>query len=412
MLGLAFRLLKEGAFDHSEEGNRYLGAALGTDAFQQYFVEAKVEKWCQELLSLCDVAKKEPQLAYSAFTICLSKRWLYTMRTMKNIGPLFQPLEDIISSKFLPILLNGYQFSDIDRRLYGLPTKFGGLGIFNPVSISQLEFERSLSATRPLVDLIKEQNVAVCGNKFNDANQSVHAAKSLIKQQKVRSYQQELDILKQNLTPHLASNIDALCEKGVSSWLTTLPLEEFGFTFNKAEFSDALRMRYKHPLKNLPRFCVCSKPNSIDHALSCPNGGYTCLRHNQLRDLIAHWLTGVCKDVTSEPKLIPLSGEQLRYRSAVVSDNARLDIVARGVWSTLDKIFLNVRVFHPGTDSNAGALKKVYKKHESEKKRAYGKRVINVEKATFTPLVFATTGGVGSEADAFLKSLGSLMSNK
>ena len=72
--------------------------------------------------------------------------------------------------------------------------------------------------------------------------------------------------------------------------------------------------------------------------------------------------------MTSEPKLIPLSGEQLRYISAVVSDDARLGIVARGVWSTLDKTFFDVRVFHPGADSNAGALKKVYKKHEAEKK--------------------------------------------
>ena len=54
----------------------------------------------------------------------------------------------------------------------------------------------------------------------------------------------------------------------------------------------------------------------------------------------------------------------------------------------MDKTFFDVRVFHPGADSNRGDLKKVYKKHESAKKRAYNERIIQVEKATFTPLVF------------------------
>ena len=77
-----------------------------------------------------------------------------------------------------------------------------------------------------------------------------------------------------------------------------------------------------------------------------------------------------------------------------MSEEARLDISARGLWSALDKTFLDVRVFHPGADSNTGKLSKVYKKHEAEKKRVYNERVIQVEKATFTPLVFSTTGGM------------------
>ena len=33
-------------------------------------------------------------------------------------------------------------------------------------------------------------------------------------------------------------------EKGVSTWLTALPLQEQGFTLNKQEFQDALCLRY------------------------------------------------------------------------------------------------------------------------------------------------------------------------
>ena len=53
-----------------------------------------------------------------------------------------------------------------------------------------------------------------------------------------------------------------------------------------------------------------------------------------------------------------------------------------------------------------------YKKHENEKKRAYNDRVLEVEKGTFTPLVFSTSGGMGEEATAFNKRLASLLSEK
>ncbi|KAG1676028.1 Methyltransferase-like protein 23 [Nymphon striatum] len=43
--------------------------------------------------------------------------------------------------------------------------------------------------------------------------------------------------------------------------------------------------------------------------------------------------------------------------------------------------------------------------HENLKKRAYNARVIEVEKGTFTPLVFSTTGGMGREAQKLLKIL-------
>jgi len=39
----------------------------------------------------------------------------------------------------------------------------------------------------------------------------------------------------------------------------------------------------------------------------------------------------------------------------------------------------------------------VYRLHENEKKRMYERRVLEVEQASFTPLVFITTGGMGRE---------------
>ena len=39
----------------------------------------------------------------------------------------------------------------------------------------------------------------------------------------------------------------------------------------------------------------------------------------------------------------------------------------------------------------------MYRENEMEKKRAYGDSILNVEKGSFNPLVFTTTGGMGPE---------------
>ena len=49
---------------------------------------------------------------------------------------------------------------------------------------------------------------------------------------------------------------------------------------------------------------------------------------------------------------------------------------------------------------------------QQAKKREYGDRIREVEMASFTPLVFATTGGMGREASAFYRRLADLMAAK
>ena len=124
-------------------------------------------------------------------------------------------------------------------------------------------------------------------------------------------------------------------------------------------------------------------------------------------------MSEVCKDVQREPPLLPLSGETFNLRSTNTASEARLDISARGIWNTVDKTFFDVRVFHPGAESNkAISIDAAFERHEQEKKRTYNRRVLEVEKATFTPLVFSTTGGMGKEAEKFHKRLAALISEK
>ena len=58
------------------------------------------------------------------------------------------------------------------------------------------------------------------------------------------------------------------------------------------------------------------------------------------------------------------------------------------------------------------SIKSILQKHETEKKRAYNRRVMEVEHGSFTPLVFTTTGVMSHECSIFHKALAEKLSNK
>ena len=101
---------------------------------------------------------------------------------------------------------------------------------------------------------------------------------------------------------------------------------------HKGAFHDAIALRYDWPPPRTPVSCDCGSKFSLEHALSCPKGGFPSLRHNEIRDLSANLLAEVCNDVCIEPCLQPLSGETLNGASSNAQDGARLDIAANGFW--------------------------------------------------------------------------------
>ena len=50
--------------------------------------------------------------------------------------------------------------------------------------------------------------------------------------------------LEKELPPSTLLQLELLSEKGASSWLTSLPLKEYGFLLNEQEFQDAISLRY------------------------------------------------------------------------------------------------------------------------------------------------------------------------
>ena len=58
----------------------------------------------------------------------------------------------------------------------------------------------------------------------------------------------------------------------------------------------------------------------------------------------------VWNDVEVEAKLIPLTGEQLQYRSAITGEEMRLDIRVRNFWVRGQEAFLDITIFDPNAN--------------------------------------------------------------
>ena len=203
-------------------------------------------------------------------------------------------------------------------------------------------------------------------------------------------------------------------DKGASSWLNALPIEEMAFNLSKEEFRDALRLRYGLRLDNLPTNCPCGQPFNVTHALSCKKGGFVNERHDNIRDLLTSLLARVCVDVEVEPHLATLSTETFTKKTANTSDEARLDIKAKSFWQRGQTAFFDVRVTHVNASSQQQQpdTAKIFRQHEQAKKREYMERVLQVENGSFTPLIFGTNGGLGHECQTFLQTLGNKIATK
>ena len=195
--------------------------------------------------------------------------------------------------KFIPALTGFDPPGALQRLLFALPTRFGGLSIVAPNSLSMTGFSASMYVTEPSRLLILSQNISFsaeicCG---------LSSRKLEIKQSKAINLSTFSKELFSKLTPALQRAVTLAQEKGASSWLAALPVQEHGFSLNKTAFRDTLALRYGWLPSRTPSHCACGTRFSIDHVLSCPKGGFPLMRHNEVRDLTAELLSEVCNDV-------------------------------------------------------------------------------------------------------------------
>ena len=201
-------------------------------------------------------------------------------------------------SNLIPSLTGRAPPGDLERLLLSLPPRLGGLGFTIPTNLSAIEFDASMTVTKPLYNLILQKKthypLSVIEAQIQAKNKSINRSNSKLAQDTAASLLPQLSESSQR-------SMVLTQEKGASSWLTTLPISEHGFALHKGAFRDALALRYGWDPPNTPSHCICGKSFTVEHALSCPFEGFPTLRHNEIRNLTANLLSEVCHNVTIEP---------------------------------------------------------------------------------------------------------------
>ena len=173
----AKRLFNMTGIKFTTEGKRHLGASIGSEDFRKIYATEKVQEWCDEIEKLSEYAKTQPQAAYAAFCHGEVHKYTYFMRTIPNMDNYLKPLDEQISTKFIPSLLQSITTEE-ERKFYSLHIRFGGLGI--PI-ISETAIEHynaSKKITAPLVSLMLLQ-----GNSLPDKKEIKELKLEVKKQQ-------------------------------------------------------------------------------------------------------------------------------------------------------------------------------------------------------------------------------------
>ena len=112
--------------------------------------------------------------------------------------------------------------------IFTLPARFGGLGIGSPSLEANEEYACSIILTAQLVDAIfkQERQLKIDDEKQKEAIKRVNERKKLL-------HEESREQIYGTLSEELRRVIDLATEKGASVWLSSLPIKEYTFFFNK-----------------------------------------------------------------------------------------------------------------------------------------------------------------------------------
>ena len=133
---------------------RFLGGLIGDRDDEIRFVDEKVEEWMSELKVFSMIGGKQPQVAYSALVKSLQCKWNFVQRVTQAGSSSYRGLEKLLTEDMLPKRF-GTEITEEERDLFALPTRFGGLGIFNPAKKSEQSYVNSRCSCQKISEAIK-----------------------------------------------------------------------------------------------------------------------------------------------------------------------------------------------------------------------------------------------------------------
>ena len=269
------------------QGAQVLGPVIGSSEASKNFLKDAEIKYTKSLNRLGQFALTFPQNTYA----CLTKEVQQNLSFLSRTTPSMDGVLDKVAERLCRCIPNivGKEIIQEERELFSLPLRMGGLNIPLPQDLHK-NVEHSIELSSPLAS-------------FNNDSSKIHQCE--LEQTKIslrqKAHMQRELISKKSRTennlPERKYTIQLASEKEASSWLNALSLSKHGSDLTKTEFRDGRALRYTWEAKNTPFICPCGKKISLTHALHCATGGYTQLRHNEIRDVFANLMDDVCHNV-------------------------------------------------------------------------------------------------------------------
>ena len=117
----------------------------------------------------------------------------------------------MIRRKFIPALL-GREVNDLERELFSLPARYGGLGIGNPCVQSARQYTNSEELTTPLVALIQGQKHTFDAKKIGKAQKKIRKSQML---QATIGFEKSLAAIKEKAPRDQDRHRTGMCERGL-----------------------------------------------------------------------------------------------------------------------------------------------------------------------------------------------------
>ena len=234
----------------TEDGKRHWGAVIGSIEYHENYVTQKVNTWLDELNMLCDITRIASQAEYSCF-VNGYKHKVYIMRAIPKMCTQLEKIDELILTKFIPEITGGIYVNPDERYLLSLPVKYSGLGLPILSELAGIEFQNSQIMSEDLRNKIIEKGQA----SSQQHDKKIKENKNNIQKSMQACHNSILQRLRNDMTDEQQRLNEINQQQGASTWLTTLPIKEEGYTINKNCFWDLLLLLYGWQLQRLPTTC-------------------------------------------------------------------------------------------------------------------------------------------------------------
>ena len=114
----AIHIFKNTNIQISTQGKRHLGGVIGTKQFRDEYIMENMNKWVQELHALSEIAKVDPQAAYTCFLSGYKHKFIYYMRTILGLGNLLKKVDEVILTEFISAITGGIIVTEMRESCY------------------------------------------------------------------------------------------------------------------------------------------------------------------------------------------------------------------------------------------------------------------------------------------------------